>query len=192
MNAHILNDYISQTLTEPDNYFDIFEELERYSNPGPRRFSFSIPENISIPSPKAPPPSPIETIRPKITIPEDNSLEYSSDEEIASLDTNDIQKILDFPKKDLLIFSKNDTKNYRRPPNKSIDARNIWINAKIPTIANIHTIELLLLDWAYTYAFLKIKHRKIQSIKWTLQNNIKCSATWSCFVKWIICASISR
>ena len=178
-----INQFISQTLDDSKEYLDVFAELEQYT----------IPE-----IPKAPPSSPENktphTPRVTIEIPEDKfSLDYSDDENNSiNYHIQDIQSILNFPKTELLIFSKAEPKNYRRPSTKSTDARHIWNAAKIPKIASIQDIELLLLDWAYTYASLEISGKKIQKITWPSKSNAPCIATWSSFIHWIICACISR
>lgn len=92
---------------------------------------------------------------------------------------------------DLLITSPLNKKQYKCPTHNSHDAQNIWISAKIPNYSTIYNIELLLLNWAFTYASLEISDNKIISIKWNT-NNSKCQSTWKCFIRWIICASTSN
>lgn len=178
-----INQFISQTLDDSKEYLDVFEELQQYT----------IPEIPKIP-PSSPENNTLHTPRVTIEIPKDTfSLDYSDDENnFINYHIQDIQTILKFPKTELLTFDKLPPKNYRRPSTKSIDARHIWTTAKIPKIASIHHIELLLLDWAHTYASLEITDKKITKITWPSKSNAQCIASWSSFIKWIICACISR
>lgn len=168
--------YISETFKERDDTPDVFEELDKYF--------------YQIPS--APPSTPEHTPRIAIDIPNDTFTiaESSDDDNINTIDN--IQSILSYSKYELLITSYLEKKEYRRPTHKSRDARNIWKSAKIPKYATIYNIELLLLDWAFTYASLEIYDKKIISIKWNTINNSKCQSTWKCFLHWIICASNSQ
>lgn len=200
---------------------DVFDELEyiRVLN-DTRRFSFSIPgdtiklnenyfaEPISPPPPPpppsppaSPPSSPTLNSTPKvpIEIPDDDFYldrtefypENDSDTDKSPLPLNDIQNELKFPKEYLLTSNPYDKSLYKRPPRKSFDARKIWKQAHIPRNACIRDIEYLLLDWAYTYARLQIENQKIKLIIWRSQSNCICQATWTSFLRWIICSSFS-
>ena len=165
---------IYKYISERDDTPDVFEELDKYF--------------YQIPS--APPSTPEHTPI-TIDIPKDNfNINDSSDEDTTNTIDN-IQTILNYSKYELLITSYLEKKEYRQPAHKSRDARNIWKSAKIPKYATIYNIELLLLDWAFTYASLEIYDKKIMSIEWNITNNSKCQSTWKCFIHWIICASNS-
>jgi hypothetical protein len=189
---------IRKSVSEPD----IFDELEGIKK-SPRRFSLSLPKEFddvhmdtieeSIQIPPAPPPSP----RPTIQISDEDYIDlnihsyHSSDEEQEPQQIKDIQSSLGFSKEDLLISSLLDKTIYKCPPRKSFDARKIWKLAKIPQRTYIRNIEILLLDWAFTYAVLEISGKKIVKITWTSKSNCRCESTWAAFVRWIVCASVS-
>jgi hypothetical protein len=170
-----INSYISQSLIDNDNNLDIFEELEKYF--GPNKISAPIPKVVSIQS-------------------YINTCEVldSSNESPINIHIKDIQTILNFPKNKLLVFYNSEPKRYKRPDTNTIDVFHIWKNANIPKVASIQDIEILLLDWAHTYASLEIdeKDKKITKITWHLLNKTICISTWSAFIKWIICASIPK
>jgi hypothetical protein len=184
-----INDYISQSLItmDNDNYLDIFEELEEYFRPdNPSEFNSLIPKNnLYIPALK------IENYHNSSSN-NLSTLDNSSDNFPINTNIKDIQSILSFPKNQLLIFSNTEPKIYQHPPSSSIDAYHIWKNANIPKKSSIQNIELLLLDWAHTYASLEIIQNKITKISWYLINNTKCTSTWSGFIHWIICSSIAK
>jgi len=181
---------------------DVFDELNYVTIELPtigtsgRRFSFSIPEDIEISIPVAPPPSPTITPfnRPAIFIPDDDFyFELCHEDSISPTQRPlpDIQTALDFPKQELFISQITDINNYKRPPKKSHDARKIWKAAYIPKLATIRQIEVALLDWAYTYAYLEIKDKKIVSITWKSDSQCTCRAKWASFLRWMICACYS-
>jgi hypothetical protein len=162
---------------------DIFDELQYYYNN-------KTPINIIPPTYPTPPTSPTSPLshtyiefptRLTLLIPENT---YT----ISIPDT--IQNNLQLSKEYLLISSKLNTKLYKQPPEKSYDARKIWICAQIPSNATIRQIEIKLLDWAFIDAFLIIENNIIKSIKWNTYNGY-CTSTWNTFLKWIICASVS-
>jgi len=97
--------------------------------------------------------------------------------------------VVDTIKAGLLISSPLDTTLYKVP--KSGDVVNIWKYAKIPAQACIRDIESGLIDWAFTYATLEVTEGRISKVIWTTQNDCKCSSSWSAFIRWILCASIS-
>jgi hypothetical protein len=196
------------------NYTDVFEELDQLRRQQlPRRFSFSIPyDNDDVPlsiidkTPTAPPSSP--QLSPQleadskqqltIDIPLDSEfyldeiigVECSDDD--AEVPIKDIQNSLDFSKSELMISSTQDKTLYKIPPRKSFDARKIWRIAKIPRVAVIHDIESLLLDWAFTNAYLEIYNKKIKKIIWKSKSNCRCESNWKAFLQWIVCASQSQ
>lgn len=155
-----------------NKYMDVFDELDeiRY-NYKTDRFS----DNMPIP----PSPSPEPALEP---LPE---LERPPT-------PNSIQSILTYPKERLLISSFSDKQLYRQPNKKSYDARKIWRYAKVSHNATIREIEMKLLDWAFTYASLVIENNTIKSITWNIHSGDKCASSWSAFLKWIICASLSN
>lgn len=180
-----INSYISKSLIDNDNCLDIFEELYEYFKPEePTKITSLIPNNI----------------KNKLSIPISEITKGSQSSSESELSTcyfmnnniKDIQTSLNFPKSELLIFSNYEPTTYKQPHSKSIDAHHIWKEANIPNIASIQHIELLLLDWAYTYASLEINENKIKQITWNLHNSTKCISSWSGFIKWITCASISN
>jgi hypothetical protein len=209
--------YISEDETkEPTN--DVFDELEYIRIiSDPRRFSFSIPgecieldENYfrkptSPPQPPCSPPSsptlqPLSTPKVTIEIPEEDDFYLDrtecfpgndSDTEKTPTPLKDIQDEINYPKERLLTSNPSDKALYKRPPKKSFDARKIWKQAHIPRHACIRDIEYLLLDWAYTYARLQIENQKITLIIWRSHSNCICQATWTSFLRWIICSSFS-
>jgi hypothetical protein len=201
----INNNYTYKTTNNSSEYCDIFEELELVRNDElNRRLSFSIPEDNKKLTPKPVPPTPPSTpenkeFTPRITI----SIPEETDDIIFSLDgfsdviesnppsPQSIQTSIDFPKEELLIFLNTDTKIYKIPSRKSKDARKIWRYAKINNVAQINEIESKLLDWAFTYANLKITNKKIEAILWRTHSGCLCSSKWSTFVKWIICATLT-
>ena len=200
-----LSEYLQENLSgeDADNYYiDVFQELEDLHNNESRRLSFSIPDDLKklksiTPSALIPELNPF-TPRIQINIPEDNT------DTIFSLDGfNDIvesnppspkqlQNSIDFPIEHLLEFSNTDNTQYKIPPRMAYDARKIWRYAKISKIAQIREIEPKLLDWAFTYANLKITNNKIQNIIWKTHSKCICSSKWTTFVKWMLCASISH
>lgn len=200
---------------------DVFDELEyiRVLNDA-RRFSFSIPgdcvelnENYfkkpsspppPPPSPSSPPSSPalnpLSTPKVTIEIPDEDAFYLDRMECIPEIDSEtektpsplrDIQNEINFPKEKLLISNPCDRALYKRPPKKSFDARKIWRQAHIPRHACIRDIEYLLLDWAYTYARLQIENQKITLVIWRSHSNCLCQASWTSFLRWIICSSFS-
>jgi hypothetical protein len=176
-----------------DNYINI--ELPMIPN-GSRRFSFSIPEPIENKQPLAPPPSPeiLPFERPAILIPDDDFyFELCHEDSLSPTYKSlpDIQTTLDFPKDELFISTITDKTTYKQPPKKSHDALKIWKAAYIPKLANIRQIEIALLDWAYNYAHLEIKDKKILSITWISDSQCTCRAKWSSFLRWMICACYS-
>lgn len=196
--------------TEYDDVFDELDEIRHQSNM--RRLSFSIPYNDdellsnidnSIEYPVAPPSSPEIYSNPlhnlSIEIPDsddiftNNGITYpqSSDDD-ADIHIDDIQNFINFPKSELMISSLEDRTLYKRPSRKSIDARKIWKSAKIPPKAYIYDIESLLLDWAFTHAYLEIYDKKIKKIIWKSKSNCRCESTWKTFLQWIICGSLSQ
>jgi len=204
-------------MTSNKTYIDVFDEIDIIrSTDKIRRFSFSIPnddinnnkndlELLTINSPyepPTPPPSPELISYDKssivIQIPDsddfnlylDTTLINSSDSEDDTL-ISDIQPFLNYSKKDLLIYSERDLNVYKKPPRKSFDARKIWKQAKIPKTANIYIIESLLLDWAFSHAYLEIKDKKIKKIKWISKSQCRCESTWHAFLKWIVCSTVS-
>jgi hypothetical protein len=198
-----ISQYVSQTLNNSDDNNDIFEELEQYSNTEPRRLSFSVPDSNKqgftnpIPTPLSSPENKEFTPRITITIPEEtDDIIFSLDGFSDVIESNPpspqhIQTSIDFPKEELLIFLNTDTKIYKIPSKKSKDARKIWRYAKINNVAQINEIESKLLDWAFTYANLKITNKKIEAILWKTHSGCLCSSKWSTFVKWIICATLT-
>ena len=207
-NKFNLNDYIEDnhfTIDSEYHYQDVFDELEALKNNDVRRLSFSIPEDSkklqsALVSPTAPPPTPeIFPFSPRLTlqIPEDNddcifSLDGFVDEiESNPPSPNKFKNSIDFPIEFLLVFPDTDKTLYKIPPKKAQDARKIWRYAKISKVAYVREIELKLLDWAFTYANLKITENKIQAIIWRTKSGCLCSSKWATFVKWMICASLA-
>jgi hypothetical protein len=124
-------------------------------------------------------------------ISETSELYDSSDEELDSQLIIDIQTALNFPKTDLLISNNFDTILYKRPSKKSPDVRYVWKSARIPKYANIMNIEILLLNWVYTFGSLEIIDKQITKVKWFSKNNSLCESTWRAFLTWILCGCIS-
>jgi hypothetical protein len=116
----------------------------------------------------------------------DSMYYYDTDNESSPI--KDIQTLLPFPKNELIITEKYDTKLYKIPPKTSLDAHTIWKAANIPQMANLYTIEWRLLDWAYTYADIFINNKKVIRVQWKSANKSLCEASWSAFLKWIMCA----
>ena len=110
------------------------------------------------------------------------------EEEIAESIPSPIH-VVDTIKCGLLISSPLDTTLYKAP--KSGDAVMIWKYAKIPAQACIREIESGLIDWAFTYATLEVIEGHISKVIWTTQSECKCSSSWSAFIRWILCASVS-
>lgn len=102
-----------------------------------------------------------------------------------------IDPFLSFSKEWLYVTSNLDKTVYFMPPKTSGDTRKIWRYAKIPAWAFARDIEIQLIDWAYTYADLVIEDRQIKKITWTTKSNSKCSSTWTAFIRWIICSTLS-
>jgi hypothetical protein len=204
---------MNHTSKKHHTYPDVFDELDNIDKTFPRRFSLSLPtefDDIQLDSvekfieiPSAPPPSPeleyISTERLTIQVPDDdfyidlnNNAYHSSDDDYKyGIHIKDIQGSLNFSKEELLISSTSDITNYKCPPRISSDARKIWKSANIPRISNAREIEILLLNWAFTYASLEIRDRKIISINWQSKSNCRCQSTWKAFIKWILCACLS-
>jgi hypothetical protein len=207
-NSFNLNDYLEDnhfTIDSENYYKDVFEELDSLRNNDARRLSFSIPEDAkklqsALVSPSAPPPTPeISPFTPRLTlqIPEENDdCIFSLDGFVDEIESNppspkQFKNSIEFPIEFLLTFPDTDKTLYKIPPRKAQDARKIWRYAKISKTAQIRQIELKLLDWAFTYANLKIFDNKIQAIIWKTHSGCLCSSKWSTFVKWIICASLA-
>jgi hypothetical protein len=207
-NSFNLNDYLEDnhfTLDSENYYQDVFDELDALKNNDGRRLSFSIPEDAkklqsALVSPSAPPPTPeITPFSPRLSIdiPDENddvifSLDGFNDEiESNPPSPKPIQKSITYPKEHLLVFPDTDRTLYKIPPRRAHDARKIWRYAKISKVAQIREIESKLLDWAFTYANLKIIDNKIHAIIWRTFSGCLCSSKWGTFVKWIICASVS-
>jgi hypothetical protein len=145
---------------------------------GKRRFSLSVPESVfTIPE------SPKLTSQPlKINIPSDNfSL---ADECVSNIEMKGI----------LPITSPYENIIYKRPSKDAIDARNIWLQARIPNEATIHLIEKLLIKWAIDNAnnntVLKIKDNRIEAIAWKSVGNAICHSSWKAFLRWIVCSGM--
>jgi hypothetical protein len=206
-----IHQFINSSSNEPSTYTDVFEELEEIRTQNKlRRFSFSIPEsdhnpieielaNINNFNVSPTPPSSPQIIYDKssitLQIPEDDNFyleafPIDSSESDDDKPISDIQTTLHFSKEDLLISSHNDRTVYKKPSRKSADARKIWKQAKIRRSAVTSDIESLLLDWAFTHAFLEIEGKKIKSIIWKSKSNCRCQSTWAAFLKWILCASL--
>lgn len=169
-NSFNINHYIDKV--QP-NYINVFDELDQIRHQNiPGRFSFSIPEddNFNL----------------------DDIISIGSTEDEKENDIKDIQDILDFSKSELLISSASNRTLYKCPPRKSLDARKIWKDSKIPRCAVIYDIESLLLDWAFTNAHLEIYNRSIKRIIWKSHSNCQCESTWKVFLQWIICATQSQ
>jgi hypothetical protein len=162
------------------------------------RFSFSIPPDVQSPPPPTSPQlrANIDE-RVAILIPDEDDDFYlnefrDNDSDCKSPDIieplNDIQNILDYPKEYLLITSRYSKAFYKRPGLAAGDARYIWKQAHLPHLACVQDIEYLLLDWAFTYADLEIKDRKICGVAWLTKSECLCRASWSAFLHWILCA----
>ncbi len=166
---------------------DVFDQLEPQINTSEsRRFSFSVSEDIHYSEDVSTVTNNIP-LHLSITIPDD-------DIDMISYNVptpNNIQSALDYPKELLMTWSISNKQRYMCPPVSSHDARQVWLNAKLPPFvtATASEIERKLLDWAFTYASLEIVGRKIKSITWhTTSRHV---ADWDTFLKWIICASKS-
>lgn len=75
-------------------------------------------------------------------------------------------------------------------PYKNRNANTIWQDAGVPSIASLATIEKYLLNWAFTNNTLEIIDNKINKIRWIAGNSTNtytCVASWTSFMKWIIC-----
>jgi hypothetical protein len=207
-NIFNLNEYLEDnhfTIDSENYYKDVFEELDSLRNNESRRLSFSIPGDAkklqsALVSPSAPPPTPeITAFTPRLSlqIPEENDdCIFSLDGFVDEIESNPpspkpFKNSIDFPIEFLLTFPDTDKTLYKIPPRKAQDARKIWRYAKISKVAQIRQIELKLLDWAFTYANLKIIDNKIQAIIWRTHSGCLCSSKWTTFVKWIICASLA-
>jgi hypothetical protein len=175
-----LNKFIVDNFYSPDNnYMDIFEELESTTEQSLQQLS--------------PPPTPIipniddddilvlDVVSNSLSLQIPNNIQYNSINQI----------YIDYPKEELLIFSKNDMKIYKIPSEKAKDARKVWVGANINDFAHITEIESKLLDWAFTNANLKISNKQIDAILWKTESGCFCSSKWRTFVKWIVCASLS-
>jgi hypothetical protein len=160
-----------------DAYFQIYKDVSQWPLNN-RRFSFSVPDD------KPTGPQNMLTIQ----VPVDIDAEPESDSPLKT--PNDIQSAIGFSKELLLISSQDDTKYYKRPPRKSIDAYKVWRAAKIPDNALIRDIEIKLIDWAFTYAQLKIIDNKIALVSWFSHSKCICTCSWTTFLKWIMCASL--
>lgn len=202
MESSIINlkDYFND-----NQYQDVFEELDSIRDNETRRLSFSIPDDskklqsASV-QPSAPPSSPEVpslTSGLSILLPEENDDVFFSLDNFNDIiesnppSPNPIQDSINFPKESLLVFSNTDKTVYKMPSRKAYDARKIWRYAKISSISQIREIEIKLLDWAFTYANLKIINNKIESIIWKTHSGCFCSSKWVTFIKWILCASHS-
>ncbi len=112
--------------------------------------------------------------------------EIESEVEATSPVVDGIQNYIDFPKSLLLTTGGNAQQMFSRPPRSSRDARNVWKQAKLPKSAPLITIERKLLDWAFVYAILEIKDKRIESITW--RGSAVCRASWAAFLRWMTCA----
>jgi hypothetical protein len=79
-------------------------------------------------------------------------------------------------------------KLYPIPPRKSRDARNIWKQARIPSLAPYHEIESNLAIWAHSHAEI-IQKDGNTTINWKSNSGTHFTSPWKTFVKWIICAT---
>ena len=79
-------------------------------------------------------------------------------------------------------------KLYPIPPRKSRDARNIWKQARIPSLAPYHEIESNLAIWAHSHAEI-IQMDGNTTIKWKSNSGAHFTSPWKTFVKWMICAT---
>jgi hypothetical protein len=207
-NRFNLDNYLedSNFVIDTENlYNDVFEELDSLRNSDARRLSFSIPDDSkklqsALVSPSAPPPTPeITPFTPRLSIQlpkENDDCFFSLDGFVDKVESNPpspkpIKDSITFPIESLLTFPDTDKTLYKIPPRKAYDARKIWRYAKISQVAQIRQIELKLLDWAFTYANLKITDNKIEAIIWRTQSGCLCSSKWTTFIKWILCASLT-
>jgi hypothetical protein len=164
MNQSIIDQYISE-----ESYQDIFDELQNIT----RRVFSEEKDDILL--------DPVENfVTLPINIPRSEMT-----------DTANKEKTLNLSRAQLLISPINDKTLYKCPPEKSIDARKIWINAKIPNCTDIYTIEVLLLDWAFNNAYLGIYNNTIHKIIWMSKSNCRYEFTWKSFLRWMTCASLA-
>lgn len=152
-----------------------------------RRFSLSIPEDVSTPnSPPLPPMPPSPKLKPLDTDMKSSNQRFYFDEPESDDDLEPID--LGFSKMCLLITKQSDRTQLKIPPRGSYDARKIWLKAGIPTITTLIYAEMKLLDWALKYARLEIADKTIKSIAWISSSGSICRSTWKAFLLWIRCA----
>jgi hypothetical protein len=169
MSKSIIDQYISD-----ESYQDIFDELQNIT----RRVFIEGTDDILL-----------DSVENFITLPINTP--HSEMTENVIPDPVNKDKSVNFSRAQLLISPTNDKTLYKCPSEKSIDARKIWINAKIPNCTDIRTIEVLLLDWAFNNAYLEIYNNTIHKIIWTSNSNCKYEFTWKSFLRWMTCASLA-
>lgn len=85
-----------------------------------------------------------------------------------------------------------DIKQFKIPSTKAKDARAIWIESGLDSVASFNDIQNNLLRWSTTFAEIDYNDNINKTrITWKTESGCNCVSTWYNFIRWIICASIS-
>lgn len=90
-----------------------------------------------------------------------------------------------------LVHAGRDKCQFAIPPKSAIDARVIWESAGISACASYNEIDAKLLRWAIRESkFEIVKGQTV--VKWKTHGGCTCSCGWTSFVRWILCASLTK